>query len=264
MVNLAIDILVDSQSISIDVNSFHAAQTYIKTNLFPSSPTSWFRTAYESYKILKRPQIDYDKIKTYIKGEKILDFGAGAGFFAHELVKHGYSVQLTDVLDYRSAFVRDLEFVLMVEPRVLPFRDNSIDTAIVRTVLHHINNADLSSILKELHRIARRIIIEEDTCGIHPEDTQFSMATQNSIFLEHFMSLSVQDQFDYAVLTDYFSNAIVFGASDINFPFLFKSPLDWKKTLKEHNFTVSDTLFIGFEKMKITKNCQIWFIADRS
>ncbi len=97
--------------------------------------------------------------KGYIKpGQKILDIGLGNGLIASQIKKE-YNIKIKgiDVIDYNES---DIELKLF-DGENIPFKDNEFDIALIIVVLHHCNKP--IKVLKEAKRVAKRIIILEDT-----------------------------------------------------------------------------------------------------
>jgi ubiquinone/menaquinone biosynthesis C-methylase UbiE len=100
----------------------------------------------------------WERIKGSIKKEdKILDLGCGPGSMTMLLKKKYFHVIPLDI--------KDLSFSSSVIPiiydgRNIPFPDDSFDTALILTVLHH--DLDPERIIQEARRVARKIIIIED------------------------------------------------------------------------------------------------------
>ncbi len=89
--------------------------------------------------------------------EKILDLGSGNGLASFILKESGFTVTPVDI--------HDGHYHVSVKPIVydgnqLPFEDNSYDTAIILTVLHHVLHPE--RIIQETSRVCKRIIIMED------------------------------------------------------------------------------------------------------
>ncbi|PCJ01164.1 MAG: SAM-dependent methyltransferase [Flavobacteriales bacterium] len=91
------------------------------------------------------------------EGDTILDVGSGNGLVSWELMQLGYKVIPLDIASQ--------EFDSTVKPIVyngsrMPFEDKKFDVALLLSVLHHTENPE--EILKEVGRVAKRIIINED------------------------------------------------------------------------------------------------------
>ena len=191
----------------------------------------WFNQIYKNYKRNIKPQKRYSFTKNLIKGNRVLDVGCGDGLFSCELKKNNYQVFMTDILDYRDNEAKQIPFKKMGDcVNILPFPDKFVDTTILFSVLHHIDEDKLSGMLNELKRVSSRIIIEENCFNLSSNDNidSFGEVLKEDIQLQRFLSLSKEDQFSYLMLSDYFSNSIGQGIIDMNFPFEFKTISEWK------------------------------------
>ena len=90
-------------------------------------------------------------------GERILDVGSGNCILTHELRRQGYDVQPVDIKN--QSFVEEIVPVAY-DGRILPFPQNSFDTGLLITVLHH--TSDPTAVLREVRRVAQRIIVIEE------------------------------------------------------------------------------------------------------
>lgn len=98
------------------------------------------------------------KILPFLKeGSSILDIGAGTCNVAELLTENNLSITPLDIAD--KSVVGNMRPIIY-DGAKLPFKDDSFDTALLITVLHH--TKDPESILKEARRVARRIIVMED------------------------------------------------------------------------------------------------------
>ncbi len=90
--------------------------------------------------------------------ESILDLGCGNCTIANALINKGYTVTPVDI--------KDLSILSVLKPIVydgkkLPFQNETYDTVLLLTVLHHSENPE--ALLGEAKRVSKRIIIIEDT-----------------------------------------------------------------------------------------------------
>lgn len=92
------------------------------------------------------------------KGETVLDLGSGTGHTARALIKKGFEVRC---VDYSDMNIFEETKPILYDGVNLPFEKNSFDTALLITVLHH--TPDPIRIIKETSRVAKKIIIMEDT-----------------------------------------------------------------------------------------------------
>jgi SAM-dependent methyltransferase len=183
---------------------------------------------------MQRAKMNFEKIKEYIEGEKILDLGAGDGFLALEINKQlSKDVLLVDILDYNST---DLPLILYDPEGKLPLSDNEVDTTILYTVLHH--SSDPKYLLQEAMRVTKkRLIIKE--AYVEKEENRMT----NSFF-------------------DWFYNRVV-GDEDINVPLNFLKIEGWKKILNSHGFEVIETEYVGIDEPVVPEH-HVYIIADKS
>ena len=153
-----------------DPDHFNRALASINTDIFKKQdPDFWFNRLYKHYKRALKPHFRFDKLKPWLRGDRILDFGCGDGLLSTLLQDNGFRVAMCDVLDYRDEFAAGLPFRQMVDPRSIQYVDKSFDTALVMAVLHHIEAQDLLPLLAELRRVTSRLIIEEiHTMSLEP------------------------------------------------------------------------------------------------
>lgn len=88
---------------------------------------------------------------------EILDIGSGFCRIARILRDKGYQVTPVDIQNL--SIVEEIRPIIC-DGKKLPFTNNSFDTALLLTVLHH--TADPEAILKEANRVSKEIIIIED------------------------------------------------------------------------------------------------------
>lgn len=224
--------------------------------------THWFNKMHYAYKLFVKPEKDYTFIKEYLTGNVIHDFGSDGGFFSFELLKNNHTVYLSDVVDHRIKEVRNVPFYLMKNPTDIQEQDTPFDIGIVKTVLHHIDSKYLKVVLSKLRATHKRLIIEEDIFGV----PSFLQYCSKDIFqqkgMREYAALTIDEQYQYNVLTDFFSNAVIYDRLDINFPFRFHTVEQWMSLLKETGFTDITCKVTGFNEWKLTQNCQAWFICD--
>ncbi|MEO1655941.1 MAG: class I SAM-dependent methyltransferase [Bacteroidota bacterium] len=89
--------------------------------------------------------------------EKILEVGTGLGTVSYLLLDKGYQVQGLDVENY--CFFPEID-VEVYDGRQFPYPEQSFDTVLILTVLHH--TKDPEAILGEAARVGKKMIIIED------------------------------------------------------------------------------------------------------
>ena len=88
---------------------------------------------------------------------KILDVGTGNGDIASFFQSEGHLITPMDIVNKsKHQNIKPIVY----DGKHFPFPNNSFDTVLLLTVLHHTPNPDL--IINEARRVAKRIIIMED------------------------------------------------------------------------------------------------------
>jgi SAM-dependent methyltransferase len=232
----------------------------VHRQFFTSEGTgSWFSSGYSAYKSQRKPIQDFNNLADAIRGGTVLDFGCGRGHLAALIARAGFDCYTTDIMDYRGTEAGVLPFRQMSSPVDVPYGDDMFDTAIVKTVLHHVDAADLIPLLINLRRVARRLIIEEDTYAVPAA----SLSAAGQIELTEFSKLDESNQFGVLVLIDFFGNAVAQGLVDMNFGLQFKRISEWHALFDSLGFRIVDTEIAGFRPANIHKTCQVRFVVDR-
>lgn len=191
-----------------------------------------------------------------------MDFGCGGGYLALQLERNGYKVFGTDVIDYRFDGTRHIPFIKMTSPTEIPAEENSVDTVVAQTVLHHIDGENIPTILKSLRKIASRLLLKEDTFDL-PLALEVQKNKLGQPMLTFFSGLSSKSQFQSLALLDYFANAIALGIPEMNLPFQFRSISEWETLLRSNGWQIVEVKLTGFEEHRMHKSCQAWLVCDR-
>ena len=188
----------------------------------------------EKHIVSQRAKMNFENMKDYIMGEKILDLGAGHGLLALEIKKQlDKEVLLVDIVDYNYT---DLPLTLYNPEGNLPLADDEVDTTILYTVLHH--SSDPEHLLEEATRVTKqRLVIKE--AYIEKDDTRMT----NSFI-------------------DWFYNRVI-GDEDINVPLNFLKVEGWKKLLKSHGFDVIETKYVGIDEPLVPEH-HVYIIANKT
>ncbi len=262
MINRAFSLLIEagkkdnSELLSNVIKKIHKEIFLNKDQKF------WFSLLYRNYKISTRSKVDFDIISPHIQGS-VLDFGSNGGYYALELLRNGFRVQTTDILDYRDKSAKHIPFIQMKKPGVIPFTKNSFDTTIVKTVFHHIDDNNLIDVLKSLHSISKRLIIKEDIYGVTEDNFLQEEILENDLMLKKYLEIGSVNQYDVLVLVDFFGNIIAHGVDNMSLPFNFKTLEEWKVLLSSVGYKITKIRWYGFEKTKLHQNLQAWFICER-
>lgn len=262
MVTEAVFLLQESQKIKQDVEAVYRIADYISKAIFKKGDFHfWFNKGYKDYKFKIRSKEDYKIIRNDIRGPNVLDFGSNGGHFALELFNNEYNVFTTDVLDHREPEAKHLFFSKMSSPVNIPFKKNSFNTVIVKTVFHHIEDKHLIKILHKLNQITERLIVKEDIYGING-NLKKEITGNKELLIAH-RKLTKEQQLKYLVLMDFFGNVVAYGISDISLPFNFKTINEWKEMFQKYGFMVKKNMITGFEITKMHASIQAWFILDK-
>ena len=254
-------LLQKSQANGVNSQKLAASVKGISHDIFKTGDSlSWFSAEYKEYKY-KKAEKDLLRIREMILGRRILDFGSGYGYLSLDLKKEGYEVFSTDVLDYRISEAREIAFTQMNSSVALPSWQDSFDTIIVKSVLHHIAQEAILLLLEQFGRITKRVILCENVYNV-PQPYISSREKEQQI-LKQFDALTRDEQFQCLILTDFFTNAVAMGNLEMNYPCTFKTIAEWEDLFVRYGFSHKQTLFIGFEPGKMTRNCQVWIIFDK-
>ncbi len=264
MVDQAFEQLVRSQRDGENCAQLVKVTTELLKNTFrKSDPSFWFNRVYRHYKIEIKPETDFQQLQQLLPGKSVLDYGCGSGYFAARLARGGYKVFTTDVLDYRYPEARSLPFMRMASPTDIFYPDDSVDAAVVQAVLHHIGPNDLPLVLQRLRKIAKFVLIKEDTYGLSEHMEGLNEKLRSQPLLREFVAMSLEMQLQVLVLIDFFSNAIAQGLPEMNMPFEFKTVTEWQKVLADNGLRVNKTVLAGFEPGRMHMSCHVWLLCER-
>lgn len=110
--------------------------------------------------IFKQEQKWFAKFQPFLKGS-VLKVGNGLGYSATFIAKTNPRLTIIDVHKDRRAINK--ADVLIYDGKNIPFADQAFDCAVCTYVLHHTPSP--LAVLSELKRVAKRIIIIEETYG---------------------------------------------------------------------------------------------------
>ena len=99
------------------------------------------------------------------KDDRILDFGTGSGMTSELLAEKGYGSGTGKItaLDFGSrGYYGDPERFVSYDGLTLPFAPGSMDAAISLSVMHHIPEPILASLIRQMSTITERLLVIED------------------------------------------------------------------------------------------------------
>jgi SAM-dependent methyltransferase len=246
-----------------DPHRFDRAMSFIHFEIFrKEDPDFWFNRLYKHYKRYLKPRYRFDKLRAWLAGTRLLDFGCGDGLLSRLIQDNGYQVSMCDVLDYRDQQALALPFRRMADSRSIPFPDHSFDTALLMAVLHHVETNDLLPLLTDLRRVTRRLIVEEDTFDLPPDLDGLPEALSRDDHLRDFIGLSVEDQLRSLMFIDTFGNVIAQGLAQMDIPYNFKPLGEWLALFQAQGWQVVQTLPMGFQANQFNRSCHVWFVLD--
>lgn len=178
-----------------------------------------------------RAKLISNQIKNYIVGEKLCDVGCGDGKVS-EILSEDMKISLFDV--YKHDYISNLEkkgmdFRLVSPQGAFPFPNNSQDTVLLITVLHHsVNPLKTLKQSVDLLKKGGRIIAIESVYGL---DKHTKIIANNE---KEYLKLNKDEQFKTNIFFDHFYNRIIHYTDDLKnkvpVPFNFQTISDWKKT----------------------------------
>jgi SAM-dependent methyltransferase len=263
MVDSSFEQLASSQTNGVNPEELvKVTRTLLEQTFKKSDPTFWFNRIYHQYKTQAKPETDFQQLQKLLPGKRVLDYGCGSGYLAARLAKGGYQVFTADVLDYRYEEARRLPFVQMASPTDIPYADGSADVALAQAVLHHIDPNDLPLVLQRLGKIARHLLIKEDTYGLPDHLEGLTETLKAQPLLRTFVTMPLAIQHQVLVLIDFFSNAIAQGLPEMNMPFEFKTVTQWQQVLHDNGFKVNKIVLAGFEPGRMHMSCHVWLLCE--
>jgi SAM-dependent methyltransferase len=268
MVDDSFEKLAYSQKSELDPQALVAVTADLLEHTFRKTDrTFWFNQIYHQYKTELKPEADFRQLRKLLPAGRVLDYGCGSGYLAARLAKGEYQVFTADVLDYRYQEAKQLPFVQMSSPTDIPYADDSVDVALIQAVLHHIDPNDLPRVLHRLGKIARYLLIKEDTYGVsaHMNELEgMNDALSTQPLLRTFVNMPLATQHQVLVLIDFFSNAIAQGLPEMNMPFEFKTVSEWQQVLPANGFKVNRAVLAGFEPGRMHMSCHLWLLCERA
>lgn len=258
-------ILVRAANNPSPVDSLVEASDIIYRDIFhQDDPEFWFTPIHQNYNINIKPKLVTPILARRFFGNRILDIGGGSGYLAFQLQKDGYSSALTDVLDYRAEIAKTVSFKRMTSPTHLPYLTDEFDSAILFEVLHHVNPSHYLVLLKEAARVAKRLVIVENTYG----DPTHALARiayeyQDPQPTQDYLSLKPEDQVKVLSIMDYYVNITSKGITGMNLPLTFKTLEEWLILVGEAGFQPVVITQIGFFKNTLNRNFQLYIALDK-
>jgi len=114
--------------------------------------------------ILRENEIGARLAPHLLRGERVLDYGAGTGLISRWLARRvGIQPTLADLVEYGNRR-REFPFIRMEDPFGLDAPDRAFDTVMLLFALHHNPYEVQGKVLTDATRLAgRRLLVLEDT-----------------------------------------------------------------------------------------------------
>ncbi|MEN8253096.1 MAG: hypothetical protein ABFQ62_01830 [Patescibacteria group bacterium] len=264
LIEFVLSVLVNSQSAGISKKKLEKAVEKAREKFFANkNKNAWFREYYSRYKSDIKPKKELERIRPFIKGKQILDFGSGKSYLFSSLDIDEFQVVCTDVEDFRDFDLTSTCFLKMSSPTKIPLIDDSIDTAVIITVLHHINKEDIHPIAVELARVAKRLIVIEDIDDFDELVFETDKKINFDDLTKTFLQLSKKSRNYANIITDFFGNVIVQGYTDLNLPFMFHSTPSWIKIFENADFKKHKVKILGFSDSHLHDFFKVLIVLER-
>lgn len=237
------------------------------------------RRAYRGYKE-SRAEIEFNELAQMVRDPRIhtiADIGVGAGYFSERLAAlPGKTLVTTDILNFRSAG-KDIPFVMSSADR-LPFKDETIDALFFMNVLHHTDPRKLDQTIAEAARVLRRgphsklfllesTLITPDMIAQYEKRGIISPRNLDAVIGQHamqrYLRMEPQAQWRAQALTDWYSNRVWSGVTEMPCPFGFLTISQWEDTMKDHGLTLNRVVLKGYDPKRVTKDHQSWLMFEK-
>ena len=199
--------------------------------------------------LTQRARIICEEIAPFLQGDSLLDIGCGNGLIANLLKDRFTKILLTDVVKYVPAAF-NLPFRRYTEGQPLPTADDSFDTVLLLTVLHHSTNP------RELLKLAwgaaqKRLIIIESVIGVH----QITSPLKYEL-----VDMPDEDQIAFAAFVDWFYNRVLHD--NVPVPYNFTTPERWQSIFVQNNMRLAQTIHLG-QDIDIGPEYHILFVLEK-
>jgi ubiquinone/menaquinone biosynthesis C-methylase UbiE len=142
--------------------SVRSNETELMDDLF--RPDSEFVEAYSELTAINKHLGGIRAIERFLPGDAmtVLDVASGACDVGEALTKRRSCRVVSLDMNPRGLKLAERTIPLVADALQLPFADNTFDAVICSLFFHHLTNAECVSALREMWRVARRIVIVND------------------------------------------------------------------------------------------------------
>lgn len=196
-----------------------------------------------------RSQLVFDQILPFLRSGQILDLGCGDGKVGALITYKEYGVTLCDVYEHPNIQSLGLPFVKYSQSSPLPIEDNTFDTVLLLTVIHHSGNP--LGLIREAQRVLKpggQAVIIESVFGVSALPHTMAATNENT----HFVSLAPEEQRYSNIFFDHFYNRIIHfsknPATKVNVPFNFNTPENWKSLFELNALRETSLVHLGIDQ----------------
>jgi SAM-dependent methyltransferase len=200
-------------------------------------------------KLADRAALIHSQVAPHLTGQDICDLGCGDGRVGELIAASGRNVTLTDVYEHPHVASTNLPFARFTQGDPVPLPDNSADTTLLLTVLHHAD--DPIALLEESIRITRpggHLILIESVFGI-------SSSQAATVGADAFGTLSLEEQRYTNIFFDHLYNRLIHHSADpankVNVPFHFNTPENWAALLAQHGAPEQRCIHLGEDQKAV-------------
>lgn len=130
----------------------------------PTRNTAEIRSALSMLRRLNGISLVRRIVARHAQAGRILDVATGSADILRYLMRKRIATSAVGldvsrkIIDLAREFAPEVTFV-QADAQRLPFRDRSFDTAVCHLFFHHCDRAMAVRVLREMHRVARRIVV---------------------------------------------------------------------------------------------------------
>lgn len=191
------------------------------------------------------------RIGNHISGGVIVDVGGRADDLAEEIISSNDLVKKINVTDLGVFTKRSnnskVEFMVQPSLTEVPFEKESVDTAILSMVLHHIENNNQKDLLNNIKSSLKKngsIILIEDT---YPE--KYSSNDVDNI-MKDYLAFSNEDKKKILFFYDWFGNKLMRNRTNYPIIFNYKTMEEWTRFFQGLGFQLTHEEFVKKDPSK--------------
>lgn len=185
-----------------------------------------------------------------ITGEILADVGGRSDDLVEQILILNKKIKSAYVTDLCSFTTRSknpkVNFIVQSSLTKLPFDKNSINTAILSMVLHHLNNKQQKEMISNLVKYLKtngRIILIEDT---YPKKLDYGQSYDK--ITEDFLKFNSEDKKRVLYFYDWFGNRLMRNRDSISLYFNYRSMEEWTNLFEGYGMKQIKSEFVQEDK----------------